>query len=66
MTILSESWIQDFETKSDSIESRVDAFIKGACVAEESELTDGTIAVDVEIALGIGFRRMFLEQAAGR
>ena len=66
VTILSESRIQDFETKSDSIKSRVDAFIKGAWVAEERELADGTIEVDMEIALGIGFRRMFLEQAEGR
>lgn len=60
--IMSDSSIQDFVLKSDVIKSRVDAFIKGAWVVEERQLADGTIEVDMEIALGIGFRRMFLEQ----
>ncbi len=60
--IMSDSSIQDFALKSDVIKSRVDAFIKGAWVVEERQLADGTIEVDMEIALGIGFRRMFLEQ----
>lgn len=62
VTIISDTRIQDFVTKSDTIKARVDAFIKGAWVSEERELADGTMEVDMEIALGIGFRRMFLEQ----
>ncbi|MHB8881795.1 MAG: FecR domain-containing protein [Thermodesulfovibrionales bacterium] len=63
VSIVSDTKIQDFMTKSDLIRARVDSFIKGAWIAEERELADGTIEVDMEIALGIGFRRMFLEQA---
>lgn len=62
VSILSDTRIQDFVAKSDMIKARVDSFIKGAWVSEERELADGTIEVDIEIALGIGFRRMFLEQ----
>jgi hypothetical protein len=63
VTIVSDTRIQDFVAKSDLIKARVDSFIKGAWVSEERELADGTMEVDMEIALGIGFRRMFLEQA---
>lgn len=63
VTIRADTRIQDFVTKSDVIKARVDAFIKGAWVSEERELADGTMEVDMEISLGIGFRRMFLEQA---
>jgi len=63
VSILSDTRIQDFVAKSDLIKARVDSFIKGAWVSEERELADGTVEVDMEIALGIGFRRMFLEQA---
>jgi hypothetical protein len=61
VTIIGSSTIQDFATKSDFINSRVKAFIKGAWIAEERKLADGAIEVDMEIALGIGFRRMFLQ-----
>jgi len=63
VTIVADTSIQDFVTKNDTIKSRVDSFIKGAWVSEERELADGTMEVDMELALGIGFRRMFLEQA---
>ncbi|MBI5634441.1 MAG: FecR domain-containing protein [Nitrospirae bacterium] len=63
VTIISDTRIQDFVTKHDTIKARVDSFIKGAWVSEERELADGTIEVDMELGLGIGFRRMFLEQA---
>ncbi|MBA4374222.1 MAG: hypothetical protein C0402_15330 [Thermodesulfovibrio sp.] len=66
VTIISDTRIEDFVTKSDMIKARVDAFIKGAWVSEERELADGTMEVDMEIALGIGFRRMFLEQTEKR
>ena len=62
--IISDTSIQDFALRSDSIKSRVESFIKGAWVAEDRQLADGTLEVDMEIALGIGFRRMFLEQKA--
>lgn len=62
VAIISETRIQDFVTKNDTIKTRVDSFIKGAWVSEERELADGTIEVDMELGLGIGFRRMFLEQ----
>jgi len=62
VNIISETNIQDFVTKNDTIKARVDSFIKGAWVSEERELADGTIEVDMELALGIGFRRMFLDR----
>jgi hypothetical protein len=62
VTIISDTRIQDFVTKHDTIKARVDSFIKGAWVSEERELADGTMEVDMELGLGIGFRRMFLEQ----
>lgn len=62
VTIVSDTSIRDFVTKHDTIKSRVDSFIKGAWISEERELADGTMEVDMELALGIGFRRMFLEQ----
>ncbi len=63
VTIISDTSIQDFVAKNDTIKARVDSFIKGAWVSEERELADGTMEVDMELALGIGFRRMFLEQS---
>lgn len=63
VTIISDSTIKDFVTKSDMIKSRVEAFIKGAWVSEERLLADGSYEVEMEIGLGIGFRRMFLEKA---
>jgi hypothetical protein len=62
VTIVSASTVRDFAIKNDSIQSRVDAFIKGAWVSEERLLSDGSYEVEMEIGLGIGFRRMFLEQ----
>lgn len=61
VTILSDSTIGDFALKSDLIKSRVDSFIKGAWVSEERKMSDGSYEIDMEIGLGIGFRRMFLE-----
>jgi hypothetical protein len=61
VSIISDSTIQDFTLKSDVIKSRVESFIKGAWVAEERQMTDGSYEVLMEIGLGIGFRRMFLE-----
>ncbi|MDA8083007.1 MAG: FecR domain-containing protein [Nitrospiraceae bacterium] len=66
VSIVSESKIRDFVAKSDNIRARVDAFIKGAWISEERDLADGTVEVDMEIGLGIGFRRMFLEQSDKR
>ncbi len=62
VTILSGSSIEDFTLKSDFIKSKVDAFIKGAWISEERKMSDGSYEVDMEIGLGIGFRRMFLEK----
>lgn len=62
VTILSDSTIEDFVLNNDLIKSRVDSYIKGAWVAEERQMSDGSFEVDMEIGLGIGFRRMFLEQ----
>ncbi len=61
VTILSDSTIEDFATKTDFIKARVNSYIKGAWVAEERKMSDGSYEVDMEIGLGIGFRRMFLE-----
>ena len=58
--IVSDTSIRDFAVKDDVINSGVDAFIKKAWVVEERQLADGTMEVDMKIALGIGFRRMFL------
>jgi hypothetical protein len=62
VTIVSTSTVGDFALKNDSIKSGVDAFIKGAWVSEERLLSDGSYEVEMEIGLGIGFRRMLLEQ----
>ncbi|HYA32173.1 MAG TPA: FecR domain-containing protein [Thermodesulfovibrionales bacterium] len=62
VTILSDSTVRDFALKSDMIKARVEGFIKGAWVSEERLLADGSYEVDMEIGLGIGFRRMFLDQ----
>ncbi|MEW6417298.1 MAG: FecR domain-containing protein [Nitrospirota bacterium] len=62
VTIVSNSSVEDFALKNDTIKSGVDAFIKGAWVSEERLLADGSYEVEMEIGLGIGFRRMFLEQ----
>ncbi len=61
VTIAAGSTVRDFALGDDLVRSRVDAFIKGAWVAEERLLADGTVEVDMEIALGIGFRRMLLD-----
>ncbi len=44
------------------LKSRVEGFIKGAWVSEERLIADGSYEVEMEVGLGIGFRRMFLEQ----
>ncbi|MCL5023431.1 MAG: FecR domain-containing protein [Nitrospirae bacterium] len=62
VTVVSDSTVRDFALKQDTIRARVDGFIKGAWVSEERLLADGSYEVDMEIGLGIGFRRMFLEQ----
>jgi hypothetical protein len=65
VTIVSDSTVQDFALKSDVVKARIDGFIKGAWVSEERLLADGSYEVNMEIGLGIGFRRMLLEQAGG-
>ncbi len=62
VTIISNSTVADFMLKSDVIKSRVEGFVKGAWVSEERLLSDGSYEVEMEIGLGIGFRRMLLEQ----
>ena len=62
VTILSDSTVEDFALKNDLIKSGVDSYIKGAWVAEERQMSDGSFEVVMEIGLGIKFRRMFLEQ----
>lgn len=60
VSITSDSTIKDFVLKNDIIKSKVESFVKGAWIAEERQLADGTVEVDMEIALGIGFRRKLL------
>jgi hypothetical protein len=62
VSIVSDSDVQDFVLKNDTIKAKVDGFIKGAWVSEERLLADGSYEVEMEIGLGIGFRRMLLEQ----
>jgi len=62
VTVISDSAVQDYVLKNDSIKAKVDGFIKGAWVSEERLLADGSYEVEMEIGLGIGFRRMLLEQ----
>ncbi len=62
VVIVSDSRVEDFIVKNDALKSRVDAFIKGAWVSEERVLSDGSYEVEMEIGLGLGFRRMLLEQ----
>lgn len=62
VTVVSDSTVQDYVLKNDTIKAKVDGFIKGAWVSEERLLADGSYEVEMEIGLGIGFRRMLLEQ----
>ena len=62
VTVISDSTIQDYVLKNDTVKAKVDGFIKGAWVSEERLLADGSYEVEMEIGLGIGFRRMLLEQ----
>ncbi len=62
VTIVSNSTVQDYVLKNDAVKAKVDGFIKGAWVSEERLLADGSYEVEMEIGLGIGFRRMLLEQ----
>jgi len=62
VTIIANSTVGEFILKSDVIRSKVEGFVKGAWVSEERLLSDGSYEVEMEIGLGIGFRRMFLEQ----
>jgi len=59
---IANSTVGEFILKSDVIRSKVEGFVKGAWVSEERLLSDGSYEVEMEIGLGIGFRRMFLEQ----
>lgn len=63
VTILSGSTVRDFTLKNDAIKTRVDGFVRGAWVSEERLLADGSYEVEMELGLGIGFRRAFLEGA---
>jgi hypothetical protein len=62
VTVVSDSKIQDFVLKNDVVKAKVDGFIKGAWISEERLLADGSYEVEMEIGLGIGFRRMLLEE----
>ncbi|OGW45577.1 MAG: hypothetical protein A2Y66_04095 [Nitrospirae bacterium RBG_13_41_22] len=62
VTIIGSSTVGDYMLKNDLLKSRVEGFIKGAWVSEERLLADGSYEVEMEIGLGIGFRRMFLDQ----
>ncbi len=64
VSISSDSTVQDFVLKNDAVKSKVEGFIKGAWVSEERLLADGTYEVEMEIGLGIGFRRALLELSA--
>lgn len=66
VTIISASTVQDYVLKNDTVRAKVDGFIKGAWVSEERLLADGSYEVEMEIGLGIGFRRMLLEQGEMR
>lgn len=58
--ISSSSTVRDFILQSDTIKSKVEAFIKGAKVVDTRYLSDGTVQVDMELILGYEFRQMFL------
>ncbi len=62
VTVVSDSRVQDYVLKSDVVKAKVDGFIKGAWVSEERLLADGSYEVEMEIGLGIGFRRMLLDR----
>lgn len=62
VTIVSDSTVQDFMLKNDTVRARVDGFVKGAWISEERVLADGSYEVEMEIGLGIGFRRMLLDR----
>ena len=64
VTILSGSTVQDYLLRNDTIKAKVEGFIKGAWVSEERLLADGSYEAEMEIGLGLGFRRMLVEQGA--
>jgi hypothetical protein len=49
--IKSKTIVKDFVTQNDEIKSKFEGFIQGAKVTQVRELEDGTVEVDVEIAL---------------
>ncbi len=62
VTVTSDSTLRDYVLRSDTVKAKIEGFIKGAWVSEERLLADGSYEVEMEIGLGIGFRRMLLEQ----
>lgn len=62
VTIVSDSTVQDFMLKNDAVRAKVDGFVKGAWISEERLLADGSYEVEMEIGLGIGFRKMLLDR----
>lgn len=57
--ITSTSTVRDFILQSDTIKSRVEAFIKGAKVIDTRHLSDGSVEVEMEMTLGYEFRQLF-------
>lgn len=49
--LTSKTFVKDFVTASDEIKTKFDGFIKGAKVTEVRDLEDGSVEVDMEIAL---------------
>lgn len=51
--------VRDYVSRSDTVRTKVDAFIRGAKVADIRMLDDGSVETEMEITLGQEFWALF-------
>jgi len=59
VAIRGKSSVRDFVLKSDTIRSRVEAYIRGAKVIDTQYKEDGGVEVEMEVTLGYDFQQIF-------
>jgi hypothetical protein len=59
VAIRGKSSVRDFVLKSDTIRSRVEAYIRGAKVIDTEYKDDGGVEVEMEVTLGYDFQQIF-------
>jgi hypothetical protein len=59
VAIRGKSSVRDFVLKSDTIRSRVEAYIRGAKVTDTEYKDDGGVEVEMEVTLGYDFQQIF-------